>query len=78
MFAPDPASGDFCRLGGMLANNASGPQTIKYGTTKDHVKELKVYLPNGKNITAKKYKVKSKEFKDAARSSRTRSRTTKC
>jgi len=65
MFAPDPASGDFCRLGGMIANNASGPQTVKYGTTKDYVSELKVYLPSGKKITARKYEVKSKGFKDA-------------
>jgi len=65
MFAPDPASGDFCRLGGMIANNASGPQTVKYGTTKDYVKELKIYLLNGKKIIAKKYKTNSKEFREA-------------
>ena len=30
MFAPDPSSGDVCRIGGMIANNSAGPRTVKY------------------------------------------------
>src|SRR5437867_1456766 len=32
-FAPDPASGAQCTLGGMLANNASGAHALKHGYT---------------------------------------------
>ena len=32
-------------IGGMIANNASGVQTIKYGATKDYVMRLVVVLP---------------------------------
>ncbi|HZZ78476.1 MAG TPA: FAD-linked oxidase C-terminal domain-containing protein [Gemmataceae bacterium] len=46
-FAPDPASGDVCTIGGMLANNASGARAIKYGYTRDHVAALRVVLDNG-------------------------------
>ena len=31
----------------MIANNASGVQTVKYGATKDYVMKLKVVLPQG-------------------------------
>jgi FAD/FMN-containing dehydrogenase/Fe-S oxidoreductase len=46
-FAPDPASGNVCTIGGMLANNASGSRAIKYGTTRDHVQSLRAVLDNG-------------------------------
>jgi len=54
-FAPDPSSGDMCKIGGMLGNNAAGPHTLKYGATKDNVIELTVLLHNGNWITAKEY-----------------------
>src|SRR2546422_660808 len=37
IFGPDPSSGDMCKLGGMLANNSSGPHTLRYGSVKDNV-----------------------------------------
>lgn len=55
MFAPDPSSGEMCKLGGMWGNNAAGPHTLKYGATKDNVLEIKVLLASGKWITAKDY-----------------------
>ncbi|MFQ6088615.1 MAG: FAD-binding and (Fe-S)-binding domain-containing protein [Candidatus Methanofastidiosia archaeon] len=64
MFAPDPASGDTCRIGGMLANNSSGPRTIKYGTTKEYVEELKVMLHDSRVIVLKRFDLKSKELQD--------------
>ena len=33
MFAPDPSSGEMCKIGGMLGTNAAGPHTLKYGAT---------------------------------------------
>jgi D-lactate dehydrogenase (cytochrome) len=47
-FPPDP--GADATIGGMIANNASGVQTIKYGATKDYVMRLVVVLPDGKVI----------------------------
>ena len=55
IFAPDPSSGDMCRIGGMLGTNAAGPHTLKYGATKDNVISLEVYLADGKKITARSY-----------------------
>jgi D-lactate dehydrogenase (cytochrome) len=44
-FPPDP--GADASIGGMIANNASGVQTVKYGATKDYVMRLTVVLPRG-------------------------------
>jgi FAD/FMN-containing dehydrogenase/Fe-S oxidoreductase len=46
-FAPDPASGAQCTIGGMLATNASGSQALRHGYTRDHVAGLRVVLDNG-------------------------------
>lgn len=47
-FPPDP--GADASIGGMIANNASGVQTVKYGATKDYVLKLTVVLPDGEVI----------------------------
>jgi D-lactate dehydrogenase (cytochrome) len=47
-FPVDP--GADASIGGMIANNASGVQTIKYGATKDYVMKLTVVLPQGNII----------------------------
>jgi D-lactate dehydrogenase (cytochrome) len=47
-FPPDP--GADATIGGMIANNASGVQTVKYGATKDYVMQMTVVLPGGKVI----------------------------
>jgi FAD/FMN-containing dehydrogenase len=46
-FVPDPSSSDFCTLGGMIANNAGGPRSVRYGPTRDHVLSLTVALAGG-------------------------------
>lgn len=46
-FAPDPASGGTCSLGGMLATDASGARALRHGYTRDHVAALRVVLDNG-------------------------------
>lgn len=63
MFAPDPSSGDMCKLGGMMGNNAAGPHTLKYGATKENVLEMTVLLTNGRWITAKEYGLEEPEFR---------------
>lgn len=48
---PFPASMEFSTLGGAIANNASGEKTIRYGSTKNYVKQIKMVLSNGEVIT---------------------------
>jgi len=46
-YPPDPASMDFCTIGGNVAENAGGPRGLKYGVTRDYVMEIETVLPNG-------------------------------
>src|SRR5579884_2346464 len=46
-FAPDPASGDRCTIGGMVANNASGSHALRHGYTRDYVAGLRIVLDTG-------------------------------
>lgn len=47
-FAPDPGAN--ASIGGMIANNASGTRTLRYGSTSDNVFRLRVVLPTGQII----------------------------
>jgi FAD/FMN-containing dehydrogenase len=47
---PYPASADYSSVGGAIANNASGEKSIKYGSTREFVKSLRVVLANGEVI----------------------------
>jgi D-lactate dehydrogenase (cytochrome) len=47
-YAPDPGAN--ATIGGMIANNASGVRTVKYGGTKDNVLHVEVVLPTGEII----------------------------
>jgi len=49
-YPPDPASSDFCTLGGNLAECAGGPCAVKYGVTRDYVLGLEAVLPTGEII----------------------------
>jgi len=49
-FPIDPSTTDYCALGGMIANNSSGPHAIKYGATRDWVESLEVVLSSGEII----------------------------
>ena len=50
-YPPDPASMNFCTIGGNVAENAGGPRAVKYGVTRDYVMEIESVLPNGDVIT---------------------------
>lgn len=47
-YPPDPASRDFCTMGGNVAECAGGPSAVKYGVTRDYVLGLEVVLPDGR------------------------------
>jgi D-lactate dehydrogenase (cytochrome) len=47
-FAPDPGAN--ASIGGMVANNAAGTRTLKYGATRDNVLALELVLANGEII----------------------------
>ena len=50
-FAPDPSSGDFCSIGGMIGTNAAGPHTLKFGATKDWIESLTIVTADGEVMT---------------------------
>ena len=54
-FAPDPSSGDFCSLGGMVANNSGGPHSGKFGSTKQHVIDIGLILASGEYIKTSRW-----------------------
>ncbi len=47
-YPPDPGAN--ASIGGMIANNAAGIRTVKYGATKDNVLRLQVVLADGSLI----------------------------
>ncbi|MCT9097267.1 FAD-binding oxidoreductase [Haloarchaeobius sp. HME9146] len=58
-FPPLPSSGDISTIGGMLANAASGMQTVKYGEVADWVLEIEAVLADGSVISAGSRAVKT-------------------
>ncbi|RJR36467.1 MAG: FAD-binding protein [Deltaproteobacteria bacterium] len=46
-YPPDPASAEFCTIGGNVAECAGGPVAVQYGVTRDYVLGLEVVLPTG-------------------------------
>lgn len=46
-YPPDPASANFCTIGGNLAECAGGAVAVHYGVTRDYVLGLTVVLPTG-------------------------------
>jgi glycolate oxidase len=44
-YPPDPASREFCTLGGNVAENAGGPRCLKYGVTRDSVLAVDCWSP---------------------------------
>lgn len=46
-FGPDTSTTNRCMIGGMIGNNSAGSFSIKYKTTREHVKEMEVVLSDG-------------------------------
>ncbi len=60
-YPPDPASYEFCTIGGNVAECAGGPKAVKYGVTKNYVYALEVVTGDGEII-----RTGSKTIKDVA------------
>jgi FAD/FMN-containing dehydrogenase/Fe-S oxidoreductase len=61
-FSPVTATANRAMIGGMVGNNSCGTNSIVYGSTRDHVLELKVILSDGNEVI---FKALSKdEFKE--------------
>jgi D-lactate dehydrogenase (cytochrome) len=64
-FAPDPGAN--ATIGGMVANNASGIRTVKYGSTRDNVLKLKIVLATGQDFHAGSHSHKTSSGYDLVR-----------
>ena len=53
-FSPITSTANRATIGGMVGNNSSGTTSIIYGSTRDHVLELKALLSDGSEATFKK------------------------
>jgi glycolate oxidase len=51
-YPPDPASKDFCTIGGNVATNAGGLCCVKYGVTADYVLGIEAVLSDGSIVRA--------------------------
>ncbi|MBP8238884.1 MAG: FAD-binding oxidoreductase, partial [Saprospiraceae bacterium] len=50
-FGPNTATASRCMIGGMTGNNSCGSTSIKYGTTRDHLLEIRAVLSDGETVT---------------------------
>ena len=49
-FGPDPSVGPYCTIGGMIATNASGSHSLKYGSVIDNLIGVRIIISNGKTV----------------------------
>ncbi len=48
---PNPSIGPYCTLGGMIATNASGRHSLKYGSMIDNLVQVRIVTSNGDILT---------------------------
>jgi FAD/FMN-containing dehydrogenase/Fe-S oxidoreductase len=47
MFAPETSTSNRAMIGGMVGNNSCGTSSLRFGSTRDHLREAKVLLADG-------------------------------
>jgi len=52
-FAPETATSNRCRIGGMCGNNSCGANSLIYGSTRKHIISLKAILSDGSTVEFK-------------------------
>jgi FAD/FMN-containing dehydrogenase/Fe-S oxidoreductase len=52
-FGPETSTSNRCMMGGMVGNNSCGAHSILYGSTRDHLLELKAILSDGSEVEFK-------------------------
>ncbi|OXA83152.1 FAD-binding and (Fe-S)-binding domain-containing protein [Flavobacterium columnare] len=50
-FGPETSTSNRCMIGGMVGNNACGARSVVYGSTREHLLEIKGYLADGNEVT---------------------------
>ena len=50
-FGPETSTSNRCMMGGMVGNNSCGSHSIIYGSTRDHLLEVKALLSDGSEVT---------------------------
>ena len=53
-FPVDPSSGDFCTIGGMVATNAAGARSLRFGATRRWVEALDCIFDDGTRATVRR------------------------
>jgi FAD/FMN-containing dehydrogenase/Fe-S oxidoreductase len=63
-FGPETSTSSRCMIGGMVGNNACGSRSVIYGSTRDHLLEIKAILADGTQVTFKD--ISTEEFLNKA------------
>src|SRR5665647_108324 len=61
-FGPETSTSNRCMIGGMVGNNACGAHSLIYGSTRDHLLEVKGFLSDGSEVHF--MPLSPKEFKE--------------
>jgi FAD/FMN-containing dehydrogenase/Fe-S oxidoreductase len=56
---PDTSTGNRATIGGMIGNNSSGINSLRFGMMKDHILELKMLLASGESLSFKEISTES-------------------
>jgi thymidylate synthase (FAD) len=51
---PDPSSGAWATLGGMVSTNAAGPRSVRYGSVRQWVESLALITADGESVTLRR------------------------
>jgi FAD/FMN-containing dehydrogenase len=51
---PDPSSSEYCTIGGMIANNSSGPHSLLHGSMRNCVQSLEAVQASGEAMTIRR------------------------
>ncbi|KPM48216.1 FAD-binding and (Fe-S)-binding domain-containing protein [Jiulongibacter sediminis] len=73
-FGPETSTANRAMIGGMVGNNSCGSNSVVYGSTRDHLLEVKGFLSDGSPVTFSK--LSEEEFEEKLESLRTKKELT--